>query len=82
MTPLVCIVGESGSGKTYIVERLVAGLKGLGYRVATIKHSAHGFELDRPGKDSWKHAQAGSDAVVLSSPEELALIKKVDHDPP
>ena len=80
MVPIVCIVGKGGAGKTHVVEMLVAELKNRGYRVATVKHSVHGFDLDQPGKDSWQHAQAGSDAVVISSPQKLALIRKVDHD--
>lgn len=80
MIPVVSIVGKSKAGKTTLVERLVGELKGRGYRVATMKHNPYGFELDRPGKDSWRHAQSGSDAVVLSSPQKLALIKPVDHD--
>lgn len=80
MPPVVSIVGKSKAGKTTLVERLVAELKGRGYRVATVKHNYQDFELDRPGKDSWRHAQAGSDAVVISSPHKLALIKPQDHD--
>ncbi len=80
--PIVCVVGRSGAGKTYVMERLVAELKRRGYRVATIKHDVHGFDVDKPGKDSWRHAQAGSDAVVISSPQKLALIKRVDDDSP
>ncbi|MBI4301637.1 MAG: molybdopterin-guanine dinucleotide biosynthesis protein B [Chloroflexi bacterium] len=80
MVPIVCIVGKSDVGKTTLMEKLVAELKERGYRLATIKHDVHGFELDQPGKDSWRHAQAGSDVVVISSPQKLALIKKVDHD--
>ena len=80
MPPIVSIVGKSKVGKTTLIERLVAELKRRGYRVATVKHDIHSFEIDQPGKDSWRHAQAGSDAVVISSPEKIALIKKVDHD--
>lgn len=80
MPPVVSIVGKSKSGKTTLVERLVGELKGRGYRVATVKHNHHDFELDRPGKDSWRHAQAGSDAAVISSPQKLALFKPQDHD--
>jgi molybdopterin-guanine dinucleotide biosynthesis protein B len=80
MPPVVSIVGKSKAGKTTLVERLVGELKGRGYRVATVKHNHQDFELDRPGKDSWRHAQAGSDAVVISSPRKLALIKPQDHD--
>ncbi len=80
MTAVLSIVGISKSGKTTLLERLVAELKRRGYRVATVKHNHQDFELDRPGKDSWRHAQAGSDAVVISSPQKLALIKPQDHD--
>ena len=80
MPPIVSIVGLSGVGKTTLLERLVPELKRRSYRVATIKHDVHGFDLDKPGKDSWRFTQAGSDIVILSSPEKLALIKKVDHD--
>ena len=80
MTPVVSIVGKSNVGKTTLLERLVVEIKRRGYCVATIKHDVHGFDIDKPGKDSWRHAQAGSDAVVISSPQKLALIKKVDHD--
>jgi molybdopterin-guanine dinucleotide biosynthesis protein B len=81
MPPIVFIVGKSNSGKTTIVERLIVEFRQRGYRVATIKHEAYGFDIDKPGKDSWRHAQAGSDAVVLSSAQRLALIKNVDHEP-
>ncbi len=80
MLPIVCIVGKSDVGKTTLLEGLIAELKRRGHRVATVKHDVHGFEIDQPGKDSWRHAQAGSDAVIISSPEKLALIKLVDHD--
>lgn len=80
MVPLVCVVGKSGVGKTYVVERLVAELKRRSYRVATIKHSASGFEIDHEGKDTWRYAQAGSDTVAISSSQKFAIIRKVDHD--
>ena len=80
MIPIVCVVGKKGAGKTYVMERLVAELKSRGHRVATVKHSAHDFNLDQEGKDSWKHAMAGSDAVVISSPKKVALIRKTEHD--
>jgi molybdopterin-guanine dinucleotide biosynthesis protein MobB len=80
MPSIVCIVGKSKAGKTELIERLIAEFKHRGYRVATIKHSIHEFELNQVGKDSWRHAQAGSDAVVIISPQKLAMTKKVDHD--
>ncbi|MFH1486200.1 MAG: molybdopterin-guanine dinucleotide biosynthesis protein B [Chloroflexota bacterium] len=80
MPPIVSIVGRSNAGKTTLLEKLVAELKGRNRRLATIKHDVHGFDMDTPGKDSWRHAQAGSDAVVISSPSKLALIMQTGHD--
>lgn len=80
MPPVVCIVGKPKSGKTTIIEKLIPELKKRGYSVATIKHTTHDFEVDTEGKDSWKHAQAGSDCTVLSSAQRVSLIRKVDHD--
>jgi len=78
--PLVCIVGKSGSGKTTLIEKLVPELTKLGLTVGTIKHDVHGFEMDRPGKDSWRHKQAGAKMTLISSPAKLALVKDTDHD--
>ena len=80
MIPIVSIVGTSDSGKTTLIEKLVPELVRRGYRVATIKHDVHGFDVDREGKDSWRHKQAGAHTVVISSPQKLALIRNVDHD--
>jgi molybdopterin-guanine dinucleotide biosynthesis protein B len=79
--PVVSVVGKSGVGKTALIERVVRELKRRRYRIATVKHSLHGVDIDSPGKDSWIFARAGSDAVVISSPDKLVLIKGVDHDP-
>jgi molybdopterin molybdotransferase len=78
--PVVSIVGKSQSGKTLLVEQLIAEFKTRGYRIAALKHSQGGMEMDRPGKDTWRFAQAGSDAVLISSPDRLALIRRSDHD--
>ncbi len=80
MIPIVSIVGTSDSGKTTLIEKLVPELVRRGYRVATIKHDVHGFDVDREGKDSWRHKRAGAHTVVISSPQKLALIRDVDHD--
>lgn len=78
--PVVSIVGRSGTGRTTLLERLIAEFKRRGYRVATVKHHAHpGFEVDRPGKDTWRHAQAGADQVVIAAPDRVAAIRYVDH---
>lgn len=82
MIPIVSIVGKSDSGKTTLIEKLIPELNRKGYRVATIKHDVHGFEVDREGKDSWRHRRAGSYSTVLSSPQQLAMICDMDHDAP
>lgn len=80
MIPILSIVGTSDAGKTTLIEKLVPELKKRGWRVATVKHDVHGFDIDHPGKDSWRHRQAGADAVIISSPNRVALIESVDHD--
>jgi molybdopterin-guanine dinucleotide biosynthesis protein B len=78
--PIISVVGKSGSGKTTLLEGLIGELNRRGYRVGTIKHDAHSFDIDRPGKDSWRHAQAGSDHVVISSPQRVASIRRVERE--
>jgi molybdopterin-guanine dinucleotide biosynthesis protein B len=79
--PILCIVGRSGSGKTTLLEKLIPELKRRGYRVATVKHHVHpGFEIDQPGKDSWRHAQAGSDHVILAAADKIASIRRLDRE--
>ena len=80
MPPIVSIVGKSGAGKTTLMERLIPELKNMGLRVGTIKHDVHGFELDHPGKDSWRHKQAGSATTIISSPHKIGMVMDVDHD--
>jgi len=67
-------------GKTTALERIIREIKRRGYRVGTVKHDTHGFEMDRPGKDSWRHARAGSDVVVVSGPRKMALIRMTDQE--
>ena len=78
--PILLIVGKSGSGKTTLMEKLIPELKMMGLRVGTIKHDVHGFEIDQPGKDSWRHKQAGSMITVISSPQRIGMVMDVDHD--
>ncbi len=78
--PVVAIVGESDSGKTTVVVKVVAELVARGYRVATIKHHPHDFDIDVPGKDSYRHAQAGAVVSMVSSPNKFALMRKVEHE--
>ena len=81
MIPIISIVGKSKTGKTTLIEGLIKELKSRGYRVATAKHTFHEPMLDKPGKDSWRHIQAGSGATAISSPRQLAFIKSVAQTP-
>ncbi len=75
MPKVVSIAGKSESGKTTLIEKLVPILKSRGYRLGVIKHAHHGFEIDRKGKDSYRHKKAGADAVLIVSPQRIAMIK-------
>lgn len=77
MPPIVSIVGKSKSGKTTLMEKLIGELKSRGYRVATVKHTPQEMTFDEPGKDSWRHTQAGSEAAVISSSDKIVLIKPI-----
>ncbi len=80
MAPVVSFVGKSGSGKTTLLENLISELKRRGYRVAVVKHHLHDFEVDKPGKDSWRYMQAGSDVAVIAAPHKLAMVKRLDAE--
>lgn len=75
MPPIVSVVGRSDAGKTTFLEKLIPELKKLGIRVAVVKHDRHGFEMDHPGKDTWRLRKAGADAVMISAPNQMALIR-------
>ncbi len=78
--PIVSVVGKSDAGKTTLVEKLVPELKARGYRIGTIKHDVHGFDIDHEGKDSWRHKHAGAHTVTISSPKKVAVIKDVEAE--
>jgi molybdopterin-guanine dinucleotide biosynthesis protein B len=71
---IITVVGFSDAGKTTVIERLLPELKRRGLKVGTIKHAHHGFAIDREGKDSWRHQQAGADVVAVSGPAKTAMI--------
>lgn len=78
--PIVSIVGKSDSGKTTFLERLIHALTARGWRVATVKHHVHEFDIDVPGKDSWRHAHAGAVMTMVSSPVQFASIRQVGRE--
>jgi len=78
--PVISIVGKSDTGKTTLIEKIIPELTRRGYRVATIKHDVHGFEIDHEGKDSWRHKKAGARMTVLSSPWRVAVVADVEKD--
>ena len=73
--PIVSVAGRPKVGKTTFLVKLIAELKQRGYRIGIIKHSVHSFAMDKEGKDTWKHLQAGADAVAFVSPHHLSLIR-------
>ncbi|MFH1995062.1 MAG: molybdopterin-guanine dinucleotide biosynthesis protein B [Nitrospinota bacterium] len=77
MKPIISVVGRSNNGKTTFIERLIPELKKRGYKVGTIKHDAHKFDIDHEGKDTWRMAQAGADTVVIASDKKLAMVKNI-----
>ena len=74
--PAISFVATSGTGKTTLLEKVITLLKERGYRVGVVKHDAHHFDIDHPGKDSYRLTAAGADTMLISSPEKLALVKK------
>ena len=78
--PIISIVGASGVGKTYLLEKLIPELTRRGFKVGTVKHHMHSFEMDQPGKDSWRHKQAGAAVSMISSPGRIGVVMNVNHD--
>ena len=78
--PVVSVVGKSDSGKTTLMERLIRALTARGWHVGTVKHHVHDFDIDIPGKDSWRHARAGASVTLVSAPSKLGMIRDVDHE--
>jgi len=76
--PVLSIVGRSNSGKTTLLVKLIGELTDQGLRIGSIKHSHHQPEMDSPGKDSWRHKQAGAIGSMLVGPERLMMVTDVD----
>ncbi len=79
--PAVSFIAPSGSGKTTLLTKLIAELKNRGYTVGAMKHGPPDFEIDRPGKDSHRLAEAGADSMLISADNKLALVKQVEQPP-
>jgi molybdopterin-guanine dinucleotide biosynthesis protein B len=72
--------GYSGSGKTTLIEKLIGRLKAAGQRVSVIKHAHHRFDIDHPGKDSYRHREAGAFEVVVASNRRLAKVREYEAE--
>ncbi|MDO9359868.1 MAG: molybdopterin-guanine dinucleotide biosynthesis protein B [Polaromonas sp.] len=75
---VVGFAGYSGSGKTTLVEQLIPALKIRGLRVSVIKHAHHKFDIDHPGKDTFRHRDAGAFEVVVASDKRMALMREFE----
>lgn len=81
-SPAISVIGRHDSGKTTLVERLIAHLCARGFDVGSVKHHGHpGFEIDIPGKDSYRHRQAGATETWIAAPGRLAMVKDIEGDP-
>ena len=74
---VIGLAGWSGAGKTTLLTRVIPHLLGEGLRVSVIKHAHHNFDVDVPGKDSWRHRQAGAEQVMVSSGKRWALMHEL-----
>ncbi len=78
---IIGLAGWSGAGKTTLVTQVIPVLVGRGLKVATVKHAHHEFDIDRPGKDSWLHRQAGASEVAIVSSRRWAMIRELGNEP-
>ena len=77
----IAITGASNSGKTTLIEKLIPWFRARGLRVGTIKHDAHRFEVDKPGKDTWRHREAGAEVVVITGDHKLVVQRRIGPSP-
>lgn len=73
---IITFVGLSGTGKTTFIEKLIPVIKARGLRLAVLKHDAHHFEMDKPGKDTYRFTAAGADVVTISNGEKFAMVER------
>jgi len=81
LPPAVSFIARSGTGKTTLLTALISELKRRGYKVGAIKHDAHKFEIDHPGKDSYRFTESGADSMLISSSSKLAFVKQQQQTP-
>ncbi len=79
---VIGLAGWSGAGKTTLIEKLIPELRRRGLSVSTLKHAHHAFDMDRPGKDSHRHREAGAAQVLVASEQRLALLTELRDGPP
>lgn len=77
----VSFIARSGTGKTTLLTAVIAELKKRGYKVGAIKHDAHNFEIDHPGKDSYRFTESGADSMLICSNSKLAFVKQYQQQP-
>lgn len=82
MPPVLAFIGKPDCGKTTLIEKLIPALAAQGISVGTIKHHHGDIQMDIPGKDTWRHMQAGARAVLLASPTGIGYIRKVTSEIP
>lgn len=75
---IITIIGKSNSGKTTLIEQLISRLSQKGYKIGSVKHTHSRFEIDKEGKDSWRHKHAGAHATLIVSDSKVALVKDDD----
>lgn len=78
---VIGLAGWSGAGKTTLITKVIPVLVRRGLKVATVKHAHHEFDIDRPGKDSWLHREAGASEVVIASDRRWALVHELRDEP-
>ena len=78
--PILTLVGRSGTGKTTLLEQLIPLLKSQGLRVAVLKHDVHGFQMDRPGKDTYRFSAAGADVVAIANAQRFAILEQPQRE--
>lgn len=84
LTRVYGVTGWKNSGKTGLMERLVSEFRKRGFTVSTIKHAHHSTDVDQPGRDSYRHREAGASEVIVASPDRWALMHELrgDAEPP